>query len=319
MRAATKTRVIFMGTSAFAVNSLQALAQVGHDIPLVVTQPDRPRGRGQQPAFSPVKEQALKLGLNLFQPERLRDSGVITKLTAIAPDFVVVASYGQMIPEEILILPNYCCLNIHASLLPRYRGAAPIQRAIMNGESMTGITIMHMDKTLDTGDIILQQPLFMENDWNYSEVEDRLAMMGAALLLDAIQQIMRGVASRIPQENHLATYARRILREDEYIDWRGSAVDIFNQIRALSPSPGACSRLEHEGVKVFKAAIAKGLDSDLPPGSITALTPGGFTVQTGSGQLELQSVQRSGKKRMDAKSFAAGQRLVPGKRFDEHM
>lgn len=317
MKTATgKAKVIFMGTSDFAVNSLEALTQAGHDIQLVLTQPDRPRGRGRQPAFSPIKEKALELGLAVYQPEKVRDAAVLSTLSALAPDFIIVVSYGQIIAEEILALPRYGCLNVHASLLPRYRGAAPIQRAIMAGEGVSGITIMHMDKTLDTGDIILQQSLYLEDDWDHGEVEERLARMGAALLLDAMQELMQGDAPRVRQQHESSTYAPRILREDERIDWQRDAADIFNQIRALSPRPGAYSILAGESVKVFKAAAASAADSGLPPGSITAFTAEGFLVQAGCGQLEILSVQRAGKKRMGAKNFADGQRLSVGQRFE---
>ena len=306
-----------MGTSGFAVSSLDALAAAGYTLPMVVTQPDRLQGRGHKVVFSPVKERALQLQLNVYQPEKLRTPEVLDALRALPVDFVVVVSYGQIIPESILELPHLACLNVHASLLPHYRGAAPIQRAIMNGERWSGISIMHMDKSLDTGDVILQQPLLLEDDWDHGEVQSRLAEMGAGLLLQAMDQLRQGTAARWPQDHTLSSYAQRILREDELIDWRRSAEAIFHQIRALSPQPGAYTSLNGENIKIFKAAVPVVESSGVAPGSIVALTPEGFMVQTGEGQLELLSVQRAGKKRIDAKSFATGQRLVPGQCFDQ--
>lgn len=310
-----KLRIIFMGTSIFAVPALKALLETSHEIVGVVSQPDRPRGRGKQLHPTPVKEAALQYDLAVYQFARIKDTEAHGIILNLNPDLIVVASYGQIIPLEILNIPAMGCINVHASLLPRYRGAAPIQRAIMDGERKTGITIMKMDQGLDTGDILLQEQVDINADIDHGGLEQLLARMGAQLLLKAIDGLMQGSIHPQKQDDENATYAKMISREEERIDWSQPAWNIHNHIRGLCPLPGAYTIFKEERLKIFRSRIA---DESVKgeAGVITGITQQGFVVQTGEGSLEILEVQKQGKKRMAAREFIKGYSIDRQNRFD---
>ncbi len=304
-------RVLFMGTSAFAVPALLKLIDSEHEIVGVVTQPDSIQGRKRQVVLSAIKEVSLIHELEIMQFQSIRSELAINSIKKINPDIIIVVSYGQIIPVEILTLPLWGCINIHASLLPKYRGAAPIHRALMDGETITGITTMLMDEGLDTGDILLQDTLAIPDDIDRGQLEEFLAKMGAELLLATIAQKDRFQQIRKAQDSALATYAAMIKRQDEIIDWKAPAQAIHNQIRALSPHPGAYTILEDMELKIFKSRVVPN-GSGLIPGQVLSLTREGLIIQTGDGCLEIIEVQRQGKTRMNALGFWRGLRLNTG-------
>lgn len=304
-------KLVFMGTSDFAVPSLARLIEHPYSIAGVVTQPDRPRGRGKKVTYSPVKELALKHGLEVFQPNRIGDTDSIDVLREWEPDVIVVIAYGQILPLEILDLPRLGCINVHGSLLPHYRGAAPIQRAIMAGDKVTGVTTMFMNTGLDTGDIILQTPIEISTEMDFGQVHNLLAQAGADLLLDTMAVLISGSNPRRKQDDHRSSYAPRITREEEKIDWKQNALTIRNKIRALSPQPGAHTSLRDQRFKIFRSQL---IDQDYgaQPGEIVDITADGFVVQTGQGTLEILEVQKEGKKRISSREFMKGFNLEPG-------
>ncbi|NLV20522.1 MAG: methionyl-tRNA formyltransferase [Syntrophomonadaceae bacterium] len=304
-------KIVFMGTSEFSIPSLQKMLAAELKIIGVVTQPDRPRGRGQKLIPSPIKEFALQHGLEIYQPERIRDDQAIDYVRSWDPDLIVVVSYGQIIPPEILEFPRLGCINVHASLLPRYRGAAPIQRAIMAGETISGVTIMAMDQGLDTGDIIMQLPVKIGADMDYGIYAEVLANAGADLLIDTLAVIKSGSYPRRKQDSHKATYAHMISREEERIKWQQPALTIYNQIRALSPRPAAYTSLGDHRFKIFSTQI---IDKNIStaPGEITAINPTGIVVQCAEGMLEISDLQLAGKKRMASSEFLKGFKLKIG-------
>jgi methionyl-tRNA formyltransferase len=304
-------KIVFMGTSDFAVPSLEQLIASDYDITGVITQPDRVRGRGKKIGFSPIKEVALKHEIPVSQPEKIKDHAAIEQIKNWQPDLIVVVSYGQIIPEEIIHYPRYGCINVHASLLPRYRGAAPIQRSLMNGEKLTGVTTMFMDEGLDTGDIILQLPVPIGDDYDHGKLKELLAEKGGNLLIETIEQVLHGTAPRLIQDERQANYAHRIMAADEMIDWLKPAINIHNQIRALSPSPGAWFWMEDHKVKIFKSRVIDTEEKGVIA-QIVETNNEGFRVQCGSGVLEVLEVQREGKKRLAARDFLRGYKLNPG-------
>lgn len=304
-------KVVFMGTSDFAVPSLTKLIEHRYKITAIVTQPDRPRGRGKKVASSPVKELAEKYSLDIYQPSRIRDADAVDMLRSWEPDVIVVVAYGQILPEEIIDLPRLGCINVHASLLPHYRGAAPIQRAIMAGDKITGITTMFMNAGLDTGDIILQTQIEIGVEMDFGQIHDLLALAGADLLLDTMAVLASGSSPRRKQDHHRSTYAPMLSKEEEKIDWNEDALTIKNKIRALSPHPAAYTSLAGQRFKIFKSRVLD-YDAGSPVGAITAVAADGFAVQTGNGILEILEVQKEGKKRISSRDFMKGFKLVPG-------
>lgn len=304
-------KIVFMGTSEFSVPSLQKILEADHEIIGVITQPDRPRGRGQKLIPSPIKEYALKHGLEIYQPERIRDEAAIDYVRSWDPDLVVVVSYGQIIPQEILDFPKLGCINVHASLLPRYRGAAPIQRAIMAGEHVSGVTTMAMDKGLDTGDIIMQLPVKIGADMDYGIYSEVLATAGADLLIDTLAVIKSGSYPRRKQDSAKATYAHMIGREEERIKWQKPAMTIYNQIRALSPQPAAYTSFGDNRFKIFSARVVDA-NTSAAPGAIVEINPTGILVQCANGMLEIRELQLAGKKRMPSSEFLKGFKLKTG-------
>lgn len=304
-------KVVFMGTSEFAVPSLTKIIEAGYPVIGVVTQPDRPSGRGKKLKPSPVKETAAGLGIEVFQPQRIRDEDAIEVIRNWWADLIVVVAFGQILPPEILDLPRLGCINLHASLLPHYRGAAPIQRAIMAGDKVTGVTTMFMDAGLDTGDIILQKPVEIDEDMDCGQISDLLAQVGAEILIDTMAIIASGSTPRRKQDNHRSNYAPMLTRADEKIDWNRDADAIRNQIRALSPHPAAYTGMGGRQFKIFKSRVVD-RDAVGTPGQVAAITPEGFQVQTSKGILEILEVQRPGKKRISSHEFLQGFRMLPG-------
>jgi len=308
-------RVVFMGTASFAVPALKSIILAGHDVAAVFTQPDRGKGRGKQLAASPVKLLAAEYGLAIYQPTKIKDQESVDLIAALKPEIIVVVAYGQILPPSILELPGQGCINVHGSLLPRYRGAAPVQRAIMNGETVSGVTTMYMDQGLDTGDMILRKEVPIGEDINFGEYYDLLAEQGAILLLDTLDQISWGTAPRIPQVEALATYAPPVRRADEAIDFSRSAVQIRNQVRSLAPEPGATAILNGSPLKLYQVELAT-CEHQGEPGEIMYCSrQNGLVVQTGDGHLNLQQLQRPGKKRISELEFICGSNNLQGCRF----
>jgi methionyl-tRNA formyltransferase len=299
-------RVIFMGTPEFAVPSLRALVD-GHEVVGVVTQPDRPAGRGRKVVVSPVKEVALAQGLPLFQPPSLRPPEAVARLAEWRPEVIVVAAFGQILREPVLALPPHGCLNVHASLLPRYRGAAPIAAAILAGEAVTGVTIMRMDEGMDTGPILAQVECPIAPDDTTATLSARLAELGARLLLETLPGWLAGEIEAQPQDGSLATYCRPLQKEDGRLDWTRPAVALDRQVRACEPWPGAYTTWQGQRLKVLRARARPEWQAGGQPGQVMALD-GGIGVVTGQGALELLEVQLAGKKPMAAGAFALGQR-----------
>lgn len=309
-------RILFMGTSEFAVPSLRTLILAGYDISLVVTQPDRPAGRGKHLQAPPVKAVAEEFGLDCIQPVSIRDKEVQEQLASQDPEVIVVVAYGKILPREVLTIPVLGCVNLHGSLLPAYRGAAPIQRSLMEGEETVGVTTILMDENMDTGDILLQKKTKLQGDEDYGETSRRLALEGADLLLETLEQMEWGSIPRVRQSNELATYAPPLTRGDELIKWDLDNGKIRNQIRGLAPTPAAYTRWRKTKLKIYRAGCVPS-DGGVP-GEVTAIIPGeGFVVQTGNGGLLVQEIQREGKNRMSAGEFLKGTGLKPGELLGE--
>lgn len=306
-------RIIFMGTPQFAVPSLEALHREGYQLCGVVTQPDRPRGRGQKISFSPVKETALALDLLVLQPEKVREAGFAESLQEMRPDLIVVAAFGQILPEQILSMPPLGCVNVHASLLPAYRGAAPIHWAILRGETETGITTMLMDRGLDTGAMLLQEKTTISPEMNYGTLHDRLAALGAKVLLETVPLWKEGKIMPLPQDDSQASYAPLLKREHEWLDWSRRARDVHNQIRGLDPWPGASTSYREAPLKIREAGIYRDTGAHCAPGTVLQNIKGqGFVVQTGEGSVLVTAVQPVGKKTMTGDSFVNGYHLEVG-------
>ena len=292
-------RLIFLGTPAFAVPTLDRIVEAGHHVLTVVTQPDRPRGRGQHPAASPVKEAALRLGLPVFQPERVRRPEAVEHLRAIPVDAMVVVGYGQIIPQTVIDLAPLGIINVHGSILPKYRGAGPIQWAIRNGETVTGVTTMRIDAGLDTGDILLKAETPIAPDENAPDLGRRLAAMGADLLVETLTGLAAGTVVPEKQNDAEATYAPLLKKEDGAIDWSQSAASIHDQVRGFQPWPGAHTTFRGQSLHIWKTRPLSGGRSLKP-----------LIVPCGEGALELREVQLEGRKRVSGEDFANGQRLA---------
>ncbi|CBE68947.1 MAG: methionyl-tRNA formyltransferase [Candidatus Methylomirabilis oxygeniifera] len=307
-------RVSFMGTPAFALPSLTALMAAGHDICLVVTQPDRPAGRGRVPTPPPVKLAAQELGLPILQPEKVGESAIISALQAAQPEAIIVVAYGQLLPKPILTLPPYGCLNLHASLLPKYRGAAPIPQAIIQGETATGVTIMQIEARMDAGPILMQQREPIGPRDTAGTVGERLAVIGSQLLCQAIDQVARKTVHPIPQDEGLATYAPKLTVGDTHLDWARDARILDCLIRGLCPVPGAATSFEGRRVKVLEATVEAVVDPS--PGTVCAVDQKkGILIAARSGGLWLAQVQPENRRVMTAAAFASGYRVRPGDVF----
>lgn len=304
-------RVIFMGTPDFAVKTLEKIIEAGHEVVLVVTQPDKPKGRGKMMQFPPVKECALAHGVEVFQPARIREQECIEVLRTYQPDIIVVAAFGQILPKEILDMPQYGCINVHASLLPKYRGAAPIQWAVINGDEKSGVTIMRMDVGLDNGDMIAKEEVVLAADETGGSLFDRLAETGAALCVKTMSQIEEGNVTYTPQREDEATHVSMIHKELGRIDWTQSAEVIERLIRGLNPWPSAYTILNGKTFKIWNASILAEVGEN-EPGTVIKVSRKEMWVQTGAGVLALKEVQLEGKKRMETDAFLRGYEVVEG-------
>jgi methionyl-tRNA formyltransferase len=306
-----KLRIIFMGTPRFALPSLQILIDRSEQIAAVVTQPDRPAGRGQHIALPPVKELALKHHLPVLQPVKVRDAQFIAQIKELSPNLIVVVAFGQILPRALLDIPAFGCVNVHASLLPFYRGAAPISWVLINGETETGVTIMLLDEGMDTGDMLMQEKLPLMPTDTVVTLHDRLAQSGARLLGKALDELGSTGWTRIPQDHVRATYAPLLKKEDGLIQWQKRAREIHNQIRGMNPWPGCFTYFNGKLLKVFAIEVGEQHAKETP-GSIIEISESGITVATGTGALILKEIQLEGKKRMPAEEFIKGKTIKPG-------
>jgi methionyl-tRNA formyltransferase len=295
-------RIIFMGTPEFALPALRSLVQAHHKVVAVYTQPPRPAGRGQRETPSPVHQYAGQHGLRVETPRTLKDPAVRQQIRDLQPDAIVVSAYGLLLPEEVLKLPRFSCLNVHPSLLPRWRGAAPIQRAIMAGDGETGVTIMQMDVGLDTGAILLTQPFAIPPEMNARDLHDRLSEMSGVLVLQTLEGLAGGTLQPQPQPAEGVTYAAKITKEEEQIDWSRPATDIHNQIRGLAPQPGAHFTYRGEDIKILAAQLDPNLSSCME-GSVIDRE---FTISCGTGSIRPTLLQRPGKKPVAVRDFLNG-------------
>jgi methionyl-tRNA formyltransferase len=302
-------KLIFAGTPEFAAIVLDVLVESGHEIGLVLTQPDRPAGRGLHTLPSAVKKRAIAHNLQFAQPASLKQPDVQTTLRAIGADVMVVVAYGLILPVAVLSIPARGCLNIHASLLPRWRGAAPIQRALLAGDNETGITIMQMDEGLDTGAILLQEKIAIRDDDTAQTLHDKLARLGADGIVRALRESLPAQA----QDGTLATYAEKISKSEALVDWSRSAIEIGRQLRAFNPTPGAATLWNGAPLKIWRAEIVR--PAERAPGTIVSAGPDGVVVATGDGAIRITELQKAGGKRLTAAAFLAGSTLVPGTRL----
>jgi methionyl-tRNA formyltransferase len=307
-------RVIFAGTPAFAVPALDALVAAGPVLVLALTQPDRPAGRGLVAIPSPVKQSAQRLRIPVLQPVTLKDPAVQTRLREARADVLVVAAYGLILPQAVLDLPARGALNIHASLLPRWRGAAPIQRVLIAGDPESGISIMQMEAGLDTGPVLLREAVAISPDETAGSLHDKLATLGASLIVTALDRLAHGALRATPQPAEGVTYAHRIDKAEARIDWTRPAAELERHVRAFNPFPGAVTRLRGDDIKVWRAAVVVG-DGALP-GGILRVGNEGIDVACGAGALRLLELQRSGGKRLSAAAFLPGYALAPGESFE---
>ena len=306
-------RLIFAGTPEFAARALAALDDAGHEILLVLTQPDRPAGRGLKLAPSAVKTLAVQRGFELYQPASLKDATAQRRLQALGADLLVVAAYGLILPEPVLAAARLGAVNIHASLLPRWRGAAPIQRAILAGDAQSGISIMQMDRGLDTGPMLAAEAMPIAADDTAASLHDRLAALGARLIVRTLAQLERGELHALPQPEAGASYASKIGKAEAEIDWRESAAAIERKVRAFNPAPGAAATLRGAALKIWRAdAVA----AEGAPGSVLQAGPEGIVIACGSGALRVHELQRAGGKRLAPAQFLAGFRLGVGERLE---
>jgi methionyl-tRNA formyltransferase len=310
-------RVVFAGTPEFAVATLEAVHAAGHEIVLALTQPDRPSGRGLALATSAVKRSAQRRGIRVAQPQTLRDPAVQDQLKAVAPDVMVVAAYGLILPQAVLDIPRHGALNVHASLLPRWRGAAPIQRAILAGDVRTGVSIMQMDAGLDTGPVLLTAETPIGRDDTAGTMHDRLAALGAKLLVEVLDRLARGRITATPQSPEGATYAPKIDKSESRVDWTRAAIEIERQIRAFNPHPGAVTHVRGTDLKLWRAAPVRGADASgaLAAGTVLSVGADGIVVACGEGALAITELQRAGGKRLAAAELLRGFPVVAGDRF----
>jgi methionyl-tRNA formyltransferase len=312
---ADKPRILFMGTPEFAVPSLELLVEKAWPLIGVVTQPDRPRGRGQHLVASPVKEAAERHGLTVYQPEKVRAPEFLEIFHGLAPDMVVLVAFGQILPKDIIDGPPLGCINVHPSLLPRYRGAAPMNWALIRGETKTGVTIMQMDEGVDSGDILIQEEIALDQGETYDRLHDRLAELGAQCLLRALEGLAAGTVRRTPQDHSQATLAPRLKKEDGQIRWEAPARQIAHFVAGLSSVPGAYTFLDGKVLKIYSAEAEETPTCCDPPGTIVGTEPKGLKIAAGGGYVYLKDVQLQSKKRMPITDFLRGFRFVPGSKL----
>lgn len=304
-------KIVFMGTPDFAVDTLRKLIEAGHSILAVVTQPDKPKGRGKEVAFPPVKEAALEYHLPVYQPKKVRDPEFITFLRELNMDVIVVVAFGQILSVDILEMPRYGCINVHASLLPKYRGAAPIQWAVINGDEESGVTTMRMDVGIDTGDMIMKAKVALSEEETGGSLFEKLSVVGADLCVKTLNALENGTATFEKQEEALATHVKTFNKSTGLIDWDQSAAEIERLIRGLNPWPSAFTKYKGKTLKLWKAKVVpKNIEGT--PGTIIALEKDAIVVKTGDGLLAITELQLEGKKRMSTEAFLRGYSLEIG-------
>ena len=300
-------RIVFAGTPDFSVPPLKALLDSSHQVVAVYTQPDRPAGRGRKLVAGPVKTAALEAGVPVYQPASLRDQAAVAQLRDLQPDLMVVVAYGLLLPEAVLEIPRLGCVNIHASLLPRWRGAAPIQRAIQAGDTESGVSIMRMDKGLDTGPVYLMKSVELAADETGGSLHDRLSLLGSEALMEALPGIADGSLRPRPQDDSQATYAAKLDKKEARIDWRQPAVKIERQVRAFNPWPVAYTRYENANLRIWDARAMDGMTAE--PGTVMSATREGIDISTADGLLRVTRLQMPGKRAMDARDFINAQSI----------
>lgn len=308
-------KVVFMGTPDFSVETLKEILLAGHEVMAVVTQPDKPKGRGKELAMSPVKEFATEKGLTVLQPQKARDESFIAQIRQMAPDVIVVVAFGQILPDEILTMPKYGCVNVHASLLPKYRGASPIQWAVIDGETESGVTTMMMASGVDTGDILLQERVPLSKKETGGSLFDKLSVIGAKLLAETLKGLEEGTVERTPQEHEKATHTKKIEKTLGELNFQKSANELECLIRGLNPWPSAYTQFRGKTLKIWDADVVVGEFAEFEPGQIVYADKKGFTVKCGKNALAVKELQLEGKKRMDVSSFLLGTKVETG----EHL
>lgn len=308
-------KIVFMGTPDYAATALEAILQAGYEVTGVVCQPDKPKGRSGALAACPVKECALKYNLPVFQPERIKRPEAVAELKKFPADVFVVAAFGQILSEEILTMPKYGCINIHASLLPKYRGAAPIQWCIVDGEKETGVTIMQMDAGIDTGDILFTKKVEITEEETGGSLFDKLSQAGAELIVEALPKIEAGEVNPVKQDEALSNYARMLKKEDGQINWKRPAEEIGRQVRGMDPWPSAYTYYKGKQFKIWKAQAVEGGTEGLQPGTIAQIEKQGIWIACGSGMLQVTEAQLEGKKRMSAADLMNGRSLEMNERL----
>ena len=297
--------IVFMGTPEFALPTLEKIYNSSHSILSVVTQPDRPKGRGQKNFSSPIKNFSNDNNIPLLQPENVNTQDFINLLSKNRPDYIIVVAFGQILHENLLKVPLQFCINLHSSLLPKYRGAAPINRAILNGDSISGVTTMIMDKGMDTGDILLNQEILIEKNDDAKSLHDKLSESGGELVIKTLARLKNNNLLPIPQNSELATYAPKLKKEESLLNWQLDANDIFNRIRGLTPWPGTHTFYNGKRISILKGEVIPGEPSDRP-GFVERITDSGIEVGTGKNRLKIIELKPEGKKAMSVKSFLSG-------------
>jgi methionyl-tRNA formyltransferase len=315
LEVANALTIVFMGTPAFALPCLKALLRAGHRVAAAVTQPDARSGRGLSARPSPVKLAAIESGCEVLEPASVRDASFTRRLEAIAPDLIAVVAYGKILPRSVLDVPPMGCVNVHASLLPRYRGAAPVNRAIINGDEETGVCTMLMDEGMDTGPVLLSEGLRIGDDETAAELAARLSVLGAGLLVKTVTLMSTGAITPVAQDESLASYAPMLRKEDGRIDWGKGSREVKNLVRGLNPWPGAHTGWEGRVLKIHRGEAAECQANGAVPGAVLAAEGGVIRVMCGSGAFEITELQPEGKRRMSAAEFLMGYRLKEGVRF----
>ncbi|CDD45889.1 methionyl-tRNA formyltransferase [Firmicutes bacterium CAG:534] len=306
-------RIVYMGTPDFAVEPLEAIIKAGYEVAAVVTQPDKQKGRGKEVKMTPVKECALRHGIPVFQPVKIKEPEAVAELEKYQADLFVVAAFGQLLSEEILNMPEYGCINIHASLLPAYRGAAPIQWAVLNGEKESGVTIMQMDKGLDTGDMLLKRSVELSPKETGDSLHDKLMHLGAELIVEALPKLEKGELVPEKQKDELSSYAKKLTKAMGQIDWSKDAVSLERWIRGLNSWPSAYTFFGGKTLKIWEARVAEENGAQkAEPGQVVSVSREGFTVACGQGALQILSLQLEGKKRVLTREFLLGYQVEPG-------
>ncbi|MEN2775957.1 methionyl-tRNA formyltransferase [Acetivibrio clariflavus] len=305
-------RIVFMGTPEFAIPSLDMLLKEGYDVVAVVTQPDKPKGRGNKMSPPPVKEYAIEHGIEVLQPEKVKTEEFVEKIKEINPDLLVTAAYGKILPKSVLDIPKYGCINVHGSLLPRYRGAAPIQWSIINGEKVTGITTMYTDVGMDTGDMLVKAEIQITEDMTAGELHDKLAVLGAEVLKETLLRLKNGTLERIPQNDEEATYAPMMTKEIGCIDWSKSSREIHNLVRGTNPWPGAYTFLSGKKMKIWMTSVVSDDKHDSKAGTILKVSKDGIVVACGSGKLNIKEIQFENARKMSVEEYICGHKIGEG-------